>query len=136
MTIQIAPSEDYDQTARTYRLILIFALRTSEGTFSDVMAHFIVINTLCFPSLIHVKLKPFGPSCSKHHSLKSSFMTNLLTVVAKVFSNEMIFFCCKHASSFYNAKPTHIFSAKLSNLKTMFLPYFKKEIFKSRYLTI
>ena len=41
-------------------------------------------------------------------------MTNLLTVVAKVFSNTLIFlsFGCKNVSSFCNAKATHIFSAK------------------------
>ena len=39
-------------------------------------------------------------------SLLRLLMTNVLSVVAKVFSNTLIF-CCKNVSS--NAKATHIF---------------------------
>ena len=37
--IQNMPSEDSEQTAKMRRLIRIFTKRTSEGTFSDVVAH-------------------------------------------------------------------------------------------------
>ena len=53
-------------------------------------------------------------------------MTNSLTVVAKVFSNTVIF-CCTYVS---NAKATHIFSAKKEI--SMYLSYFKIEILTSR----
>ena len=50
-------------------------------------------------------------------------MTNLLTVVAKVFSNsfaaKMYYFC--------NTKPIHILTAKMST----YMPYFKIEILTS-----
>ena len=46
-------------------------------------------------------------------------MTNLLTVVAKVFSKTLIF-CCKNVSSFCNAKATHNFSAKNMNVFAIF----------------
>ena len=46
-------------------------------------------------------------------------MINSLTVVAKVFSNTLIFFC-KNVSSFCNAKSTHIFSAKNINIIAIF----------------
>ena len=38
-------------------------------------------------------------------------MINSLTIVAKVFSNTLIF-CCKNVSSFCNANAYHIFLAK------------------------
>ena len=60
-------------------------------------------------------------------SLTSSLMTNSFTVVAKVFSNTLIF-CCKNMSSFCNAKAIHIFPKK----KLVYLPYFKIEILTSR----
>ena len=43
LAIQNAPSEDSDQTARMRRLIWIFTKRTSEGTFSDVASHLIIL---------------------------------------------------------------------------------------------
>ena len=46
-------------------------------------------------------------------------MTNSLAVVAKVFSNTLIFFC-KNVSSFCNAKATHTFSAKNINVFAVF----------------
>ena len=49
-------------------------------------------------------------------NLPSSLMTNYLTVVAKLFSNTLIFLS-KNVSSFCNAKATHIFfSAKNINV--------------------
>ena len=47
---------------------------------------------------------------------KSSLMTSSLTIVAKVFSNTLIFllyFCCKNMSSFCN---THFFSKKYQSI--------------------
>ena len=56
-------------------------------------------------------------------------MTNLLTVVANIFSVTLIFLL-KNVSSFCNAKATHIFQQNISR----YLPYFKIEIFMSHYL--
>ena len=50
-------------------------------------------------------------------------MANLLTVVAKIFSNTLIFLLQK-LHSLCNAKDNQIFSAKIS----MYLQYFKIEI--------
>ena len=46
-------------------------------------------------------------------------MTNLLTVLAKVFSNTLMF-CCKNVSSFCTTKATHIFAAKIMNVLAIF----------------
>ena len=46
-------------------------------------------------------------------------MTNSLTVVAKVFSNTLIF-CCRNVSSFCNTKGTHIFTTKNINVFAIF----------------
>ena len=54
-------------------------------------------------------------------------MTNSLTVVAKLFSNTLIFLL-QNVSIFCSARATHIFSAKIS----MYLPYFKIEILTSQ----
>ena len=67
-----------------------------------------------------------GPVVQSFVSLMSLLMTNLLTVVAEVFSNTLIFFLLKNVSSFCNAKATHI-SAKIS----LYLPCIKKEILTS-----
>ena len=53
-------------------------------------------------------------------------MMHSLTVVAKVFSNTLIF-CCKNVSSFWNAKATcmfFFFSAKIS----VYLPLFQENL--------
>ena len=47
-------------------------------------------------------------------------MTNLLTVVAKVFSNTLIFLLQKCLYSFCNAKATHAFSVKNINVFAIF----------------
>ena len=62
-----------------------------------------------------------GPVVQSIVSLTCSVMTNWLTVVAKVFTN-VLMFCCKNVNSF--CKATHTFSAKI----LMYLPYFKIEI--------
>ena len=53
-----------------------------------------------------------GPVVQSFFSLTSSLMTNSLTVVAKVFSNTLIFFAAK----VQNAKATHIFVSKNINV--------------------
>ena len=61
-----------------------------------------------------------GPVVHSIVSLTSLLMTNLLAVVAKVFSSKLYFFCCKNVSSFCIAKATHIFSAKNINVFAIF----------------
>ena len=68
-----------------------------------------------------------GPVVQSIVSLMSSLMTNLLTVVADLFSNALIFLP-QNVSSFCNANTTDILIAKIS----MYLPYFKIEILTSR----
>ena len=52
-----------------------------------------------------------GPVVQSIVSLTSLLMTNQLAVLAKVFSNTMIFLL-QNVSSFCNAKATHIYAAK------------------------
>ena len=60
-----------------------------------------------------------GPVVQNIVSLMSLLMTNSLTVVAKLFSNTLIFLL-QNVRSFCNAKATHIFSAKYINVFAIF----------------
>ena len=59
-----------------------------------------------------------GPVVQSIVSLMSSFMTNSISVVVKVFSDTLIFFAAKMWVAF--AKATHIFSAKNINVFAIF----------------
>ena len=67
---------------------------------------------ICFHGEIRIKIiwiplltraiKLQGPVVQNIDNLTSSLMTNSLTVIAKVFSNTLIF-CCKNVSGFCSA---------------------------------
>ena len=117
--------------------LFLHILHMSKGTFSLEEAHFVFfmrilrrISEMAHTQPVKVRtnlgLQSFvkifttnaqGPVVQSIIGLKSLLMTNSLTVVAKVFSNTMIFACKSYSN----------FAAKIS----MYLPYFKIEILMS-----
>ena len=70
-----------------------------------------------------------GPVVQIIISLTGLLMTILLTIVAKVFSNTLIFFAEKKMQAVYALQKLLIFfQQKIS----MYLPYFKIEVLMSR----
>ena len=55
--------------------------------------------------VVYFKDKKPGPTCSKHHYLNKLVNDKLFTVIAKVFSNTLVFLLQNKS----NAKATHIF---------------------------
>ena len=70
-----------------------------------------------YPSYLDIWLDPEqGPGVQSIVSLTSSLMTNLLTVVAKVFSNTLIFLLPKFEVLLQYKDYSHIFSKNINAL--------------------